>query len=220
MRRLPALAFFAPVAPLVAQGRPLSIVGGVGVTSVSGSLAGSARPAWTLGIGAERRVAPAVALGADMIVDARGATLTSEPFTSKTTMAFSTIGLAPMARFHLLGRRASFAPVVSSGVLLWKSIGCSVDYDSDFESGRLTNPCGDYATGEQANGPLEKLSHASGATLLLGLGLSNGRIGFELRTERRLGGGIPTPNGAFAFGNTVSLLARFHPDVRRRIVLM
>lgn len=215
---LATFVLLGPITAAAAQGRPLSIVGGIGVASVSGSLAGSARPVWALGVGAERRVAPAVALGADIMYDERGGTLTSELFASKTTISFSTIGIAPMAQFHLRGKRATFAPVVSTGVLLWKSVGCSVDYDSDFDNGRLTDTCRDWTSEEPGRGPLEKLSGASGATLLLGLGLSNGRIGFELRAERRLGDDARTPNGAFAFKNTVSLIARFHPDLRRRIV--
>lgn len=211
IRLLAAFGLVAPASAAVAQGRPLSIVGGVGIASVSGSLAGSARTAWTLGLGAERRVASVVALGADIVYDERGGTLTSDTFTSKTTISFSTIGFAPTARFHLGGRRSSFAPVVSSGILLWKNAGCSVDYDSDFDSGRITEPCGDYAAGEAGTGPLEKLGDASGATLLLGLGVSNARIGFELRMEKRLGSGARTPNGEFAFGNTLSVIARFHP---------
>jgi hypothetical protein len=221
IRRLAMLALVSPVTTAVAQSRPLTIVGGMGTPSVSGSLAGKGRPTWMFGLGTERRVASALALAADIVYEDRGGTLTSTGwFESNTTISFSTIGFAPTARFHLLGRRSSFAPVISSGVLLWKEIGCSVDYDSDFVGGRLTDSCGDYGgEGEvRSAGPLEKLSRASGATLLLGVGLSNDFVGFDLRAERRLGSGARTPNGAFAFGNTVSVMARFRPDFRRRIV--
>jgi hypothetical protein len=220
IRRLAVLAFVSPVATAVAQHRPLTIVGGVGIPSVSGSLAGSGRPTWMFGLGTERRVASVLALAADVMYEDRGGTLKSGGlFESNNTISFSTIGFAPTARFHLRGRRSSFAPVVSSGVHVWKEIGCSVDYDSDFDSGRLTEACSDYARdGEvQSAGPLEKLGHASGATLLLGLGLSNDLVAFDLRAERRLGSSARTPNGAFAFGNTVSVMARFRPDFRRRI---
>lgn len=66
--------------------------------------------------------------------------------------------------------------------------------------------------------PLQSLSGAGGATLLLGFGLGNDFIAFDLRAERRLGAGARTPNGALAFGNTISVMARFRPDFRRRIV--
>jgi len=219
IRQLAVLALIFPVTAAVAQSRPLTIVGGVGMPSVSGSLSGGGRPAWMFGLGTERRVASAVALAADIMYDDRGGTLESTGwFESNTTISFSTIGIAPTARFHLLGRRSSFAPVVSTGVLLWKEIGCSVDHDSDFDSGRLTDSCSDYGGDAPSAGPVAKLSGASGATFLLGVGLSNDFVGFELRGEKRLGSGARTPNGAFAFGNTVSVMARFRPDFRRRIV--
>lgn len=219
IRRLTVLAFVSPVATVVAQYRPLTVVGGVGTPNVSGSLAESGRPTWMVGLGTERRVTSVLALAADLMYEERGATLKSGLFESNNTIAFSTIGFAPTVRFHLRGRRSSLAPVVSSGVHVWKAIGCSVDYDSDFASGRLTEPCGDYAgegVGPSA-GPLGKLDHASGATFLVGLGLSNDLVAFDLRAERRLGSSAKTPDGAFAFGNTVSVLARFRPDFRRRI---
>jgi hypothetical protein len=219
-RRLAILALICPVTTAVAQYRPLTIVGGVGTPSVSGSLAGSGRPTWMFGLGTERRVTSAVALAVDLMYEERGGALKSSAlFESNNTISFSTIGLAPTARFHLRGRRSSFAPVVSSGVHVWKAIGCSVDYESDFGSGSYTEGCSDYAPdGEvQSPGPLEKLGHASGATLLLGLGLSNDLVAFDLRAERRLGDGARMPNGTFAFGNTVSVMARFRPDFRRRI---
>jgi len=220
IRRLALLAFVSPVATAVAQYRPLTIVGGVGAPSVSGSLAGSGRPTWMFGLGTERRVASVLALAADLVYEERGGSLESGGlFESNNNITFSTIGLAPTARFHLRGRRSSFAPVVSTGVQVWKAVGCSVDYDSDFDSGRLTEPCSDYAReGDgQSAGPLEKLGHASGATFLLGLGLSNDLVAVDLRAERRVGSSARTPNGAFAFGNTVSVMARFRPDFRRRI---
>ena len=220
IRQLAVLALVAPVTTAAAQSRPLTLVGGVGVPSVSGSLAEGGRPTWMLGVGTERRVASTLSLAADIEYEDRGGTLTSAEFTSNTAISFSTIGIAPTARFHPRGRRSSFAPVISSGVLLWTAIGCAVDYDSDFEGGRLTDTCSDYASAGEVRsaGPLEKLSGASGATLLLGLGLGNDFVGFDLRAERRLGAGARTPNGAFAFGNTVSVMARFRPDFRRRIV--
>jgi hypothetical protein len=219
IRRLAMIASVCPVTTAVAQHRPLTIVGGVGTPSVSGSLAKEGRPTSMFGLGTERRVASVLAIAADVMYEDRGGTLTSTEFRSNNTISFSTIGVAPTARFHLRGRRSSFAPVVSSGVHVWKAIGCSVDYESDFSSGRYTEACGDYAReGEvQSAGPLGKLGHASGATLLLGLGLSNGLVAFDLRAERRLGSSARTPNGAFAFGNTVSVMARFRPDFRRRI---
>jgi hypothetical protein len=219
IRRLAVLAFVSPVATAVAQYRPLTIVGGVGTSSVSGSLAKEGRPTWMFGLGTERRVASVLALAADVMYEERGGTLTSSEFTSNTAISFSTIGIAPTARFHLRGRRSSFAPVVSSGVLLWKEIGCAVDYDSDFEGGRLTDTCRDYGSegGVQSSGSLERLSSANGATLLLGFGLSNDFVALDLRAERRLGSSARTPDGAFAFGNTVSVMARFRPDFRRRI---
>lgn len=220
IRRLAVLAFVSPVASAVAQYRPLTIVGGLGAPSVSGSLAGAGRPTWMFGLGTERRVASVLALAADLVYEERGGSLESGGFfESNHTISFSTIGLAPTARFHLRGRRSSFSPVVSSGVHVWKEIGCSVDYDSDFDSGRLTEACSDYAReGDgQLAGPLEKLGHANGATFLLGLGLSNDLVAFDLRAEKRLGSGARTPNGAFAFGNTVSVMVRFRPDFRRRI---
>ena len=220
IRRLAVLAFVSPVATAAAQYRPLTIVGGVGTSSVSGSLAKEGRPTWMFGLGTERRVASVLALAADLVYEERGGSLESGGlFESNNHITFSTIGLAPTARFHLRGRRSSFAPVVSTGVQVWKAVGCSVDYDSDFDSGRLTEPCSDYAReGDgQSAGPLEKLGHASGAAFLLGLGLSNDLVAVDLRAERRLGSSARTPNGAFAFGNTVSVMARFRPDFRRRI---
>jgi hypothetical protein len=220
IRRLAVLALVAPVTTAAAQHRPLTLVGGVGIPSVSGSLAERGRPTWMVGIGTERRVASALALAADIEFADRGGTLTSSDFASNTTISFSTIGVAPTARFYLRGRHSSLAPVISSGILLWKEIGCAVDYDSDLDSGRLTDTCSDYAgAGEvRSAGPLQKLSVANGATLLLGLGLGNDFVGFDLRAERRLGAGARTPDGALAFGNTVSVMARFRPDFRRRIV--
>ena len=213
---IPALVLVTPVTATVAQSRPLSVFGAAGGGSVSGSLAHSAKTVWTLGLGAERRVAPVLSIGAEFVVNQRGANLTNETFTSGTTISFSTIGLAPIARIHFPGPKGSIRPFLSSGVLLWKTIGCSVDYNSDFDSGVLTEPCGDYNTGESENGPLEKLSHPTGATMLVGIGFGNARLSAEVRAERMLSGAVKAPNSMFAFGNTVSLMARFCPDIGRR----
>lgn len=218
IRQLAALALVFPVTTAVAQSRPLTIIGGVGAPSVSGSLADGGRPTWMVGVGTERRIASALALAVDIEYEDRGGTLTSTEFASNTTISFSTIGIAPTARFQLGGRRSSLRPVISSGILLWKEIGCSVDYDSEFDSGRLTETCSDYASEVQSPSPLESLSRASGATFLLGFGLGNDFVGFDLRAERKLGAGARTPNGELAFGNTISVMARFRPDLVRRIV--
>jgi hypothetical protein len=60
---------------------------------------------------------------------------------------------------------------------------------------------------------LNGLGAASGGTVLLGFGLSNGRIGLEARAERPLGDGARATIGGFRFGSTLSLMVRFQPKV-------
>lgn len=132
-------------------------------------------------------------------------------FTSGHKVSFSTVGVAPIARYYVSGKSGSFRPVLSSGVLLWKSIGCSVDYHSDFTTGELTDACSAFDPDGSGSAPLKGLRQSNGETLLLGLGLNNGRIGMEARAERVLGGGARAASGRFSFGSTLSLVMRVHP---------
>ena len=214
-----ALALVVAGRHVLAQGRPVSLFAGVGGSAVSGALAGSARTAWTGGAGIERRLGSGFALGAEVVAGQRGATLeVSEFLTSNSRISFATLGVAPIARYYVRGKPGSFRPVISSGVLLWKSISCSVDYDSDigggfFGSSGLTKPCNDFNPDESASMPLNGLGDASGGTALFGFGVSNGTMGLEARAELPLGDGARASSGAFRFGSTLSLIARFHPKV-------
>jgi len=186
--------------------------------AVSGSLAGSSTTAWTAGIAAERRLGSALALGGEIVINNRGASLRGSElatsdlvFTSGYKVSLSTVGVAPIARYYIRGKPGSFRPVLSSGVLLWQSIGCSVDYHSELDTGVLTDGCDGFDPGLSGSAPLKRLKQSNGTTLLLGLGLNNGRIGMETRAERVLGDGAQTASGRFRFGNTLSLVVRVHP---------
>jgi hypothetical protein len=188
--------------------------------SLSGPLAGQAGPVWTAGLGGERAFASRVTLGAEIVVNQRGAELAvSDDFTSNYTISFATLGVASIARYYVPGPRRSFRPVVTAGVLLWKSISCSVDYDSSIGGGflgssDLTEGCDELdpnLSGEPSL--LAGLGHSSGARLLLGLGLTDRRLGLELRYEPALGNGARATTTLFGFGSTVSLLARFYPAI-------
>jgi hypothetical protein len=218
-RWIVALALLVAERHIVAQGRPVSVFAGVGGSTVSGALAGSARTAWTGGVGIERRLGSTFALGGELVAGQRGATLEASEFlTSNSKISFATLGVAPIARYYVRGMPGSFRPVISSGVLLWKSIGCSVDYDSDIGGGFFggtgqTKSCDDFSPDESGSRPLKGLGAASGGTVLFGFGLSNGTLGLEARAERPLGDGARATSGGFRFGSTLSLMARFHPKV-------
>jgi hypothetical protein len=219
-RWIVALAVLVAERGIVAQGRPVSVFVGVGGSTVSGALAGSARTAWTGGAGIERRLGSAFALGGELVAGQRGARLKlSEFLTSNSRVSFATVGIGPVARYYVRGKEpGSFRPVISSGLLLWKSISCSVDYDSDIGGGflggdDLTKPCDDFSPDESGGRPLNGLGAASGGAVLIGFGVSNGTVGLEARAERPLGDGARTTSGRFRFGSTFSLMARFHPKV-------
>jgi len=86
-----------------------------------------------------------------------------------------------------------------------------VDYHSDFTTGELTDACSAFDPDGSGSAPLKGLRQSNGETLLLGLGLNNGRIGMEARAERVLGGGARAASGRFSFGSTLSLVMRVHP---------
>jgi hypothetical protein len=97
-----ALGLLVAERDMVAQGRPISFFAGVGGSTVSGALAGSARTAWTGGVGIDRRLGSGFALGGELIAGQRGATLEASEFlTSNSRVSFATVGVAPIARYYV-----------------------------------------------------------------------------------------------------------------------
>ncbi len=92
-----------------------------------------------------------------------------------------------------------------------------MDYDSDiggvFGSSELTKGCGELSPDDSAPAPLDGLAGSTGMTILLGIGLSNRTVGFEVRAERAHGRTASATNGRFGFGHAMSLVARYYPKV-------
>src|SRR5262245_21456728 len=97
-RCLAVVILIAPVTEAFAQNRPLSIFGGVGLGTVSGSVSRSDRAVWTVGVGVERLVGSRLAIGAEIVGNQRGAGLDDEDFASGTTLSLTTVSLGPVMR--------------------------------------------------------------------------------------------------------------------------
>ena len=214
-RWIAALAILVRPGLVAAQTRPISIALGAGVGTVSGSLADGANTGFTIGLGLERPAASHVTLGAELIWTTKGARLDglNAVYVNDPSVSFDELGIAPVARFQVGNKTQPVRTVVSTGLKVWQSTGCSIDYKSDFDSGTLTDSCDGFAPD---TGPFKGLERSAGVSLLLGIGIRGGKHGGEIRLEQPLGNGARSDSKTLQFGQTVSVLYRVYPRWKKR----
>jgi hypothetical protein len=186
---------------------------GAGVGTVSGSLAGGSNTGLTIGLGLERPASSHVTLGAELIWSTKGAKLdgVNELFVNDPSVSFDELGIAPVVRFQVGNKTQPVRTVVSTGLKVWKSTGCSVDYKSDFMGGTFTDSCDGFAPD---TGPFKGLDGATGVSFLLGIGIRGGTHGGEIRLEQPMGSGARSTSRSLQFGRTVSVLYRVYPRLK------